>query len=156
MWRRQRSIRGAVVNGGIVVGLMMSHCLSRALLADQGAAGIGRGRRLGRVRLDGRSTPAGVGGKAGIEGSDQASRPEASSTSNSEERHGVRVGGVGWDGSSDSREEVLNRQSQSARSRHIRNGFSAPWLIRPPASRPKVLFLLHHLSIPVHLRCESP
>lgn len=79
-----------MVNGGIVVGLMVSHCLSRALLADQGAAGIGRGRSLGRVRLDGRSTPAGVGGKAGIEGSDQASRPEASSTSNSEERHGVR------------------------------------------------------------------
>lgn len=78
-----------MINGGIVIGLVTGHCLSRALLADQRAAGVGRGRRLGRVGLDGRRPLHAVGGKAGIDGSDQTGRPEASSTSNSEERHGV-------------------------------------------------------------------
>jgi len=83
---RQGTIRGAVVNGGFVVRLVTSHCLSRALVADQGAARMGRCRSLGRVGLDARSK---LGDKADIDGSDQASRPETSSTSNSEERHCV-------------------------------------------------------------------
>lgn len=86
----QGGVRGAVVNGSLIVGVVTCHCIRRALLVDQGAAMMSPGGSLSRVGLDGRSALGDIGGEAGIDGSDETGRPEASSTSNSEERHGVR------------------------------------------------------------------
>jgi hypothetical protein len=45
-------VRGAVIDGSIVIRLVTSHCLRRGLLLDQGALSMRGSRRLRRVDLD--------------------------------------------------------------------------------------------------------
>lgn len=94
------SARSCVVNCGLVVRLVTSHCLRRVLLVDQGAATVGSSGSLRGVGLDGRGALGTVGDKAGINWDKQTACAEASSPSNSEERHG-RLGedDVEWRGS---------------------------------------------------------
>ena len=81
-------VRGTVVNGGIVIRLVTGHGFRRALLVDQGAVLGRRGGSIGRGGLDCRSTLDRAGVETGIDRGNQASRPETSRASNSEERHG--------------------------------------------------------------------
>lgn len=62
--------RGAVINGSIVVWLVTSHCLRRALLVDQGAVLARSGGSFGWGGLDGRCALDGVRVEAHIDRSD--------------------------------------------------------------------------------------
>lgn len=83
-------VRGGVVNSSLIIRLVTGHCLRRALLVDQRAVPVGRGGSIGRAGLD--LSLGDIGDKADIDRCGKASRTEASGTSNSEQRHGVRVG----------------------------------------------------------------
>lgn len=88
---RQESgpLRGAVVNGSLIVWLVTGHRLSRSLLVDQRTL-FGRDSRCGRgTRLDRRITgdTRYVRSKTDIDGGDNPARPETGSASCSDKRH---------------------------------------------------------------------
>ena len=82
-------VRGAVVNGGLIIRLVTGHSLGGGLLGDQGAV---LGRRGGSIRsggLHGRNSLGGVREETGIDRRRKSADPKASSTPDSEERHCV-------------------------------------------------------------------
>lgn len=88
---RQESgpLRGAVVNGSLIVWLVTGHRLRRGLLVDQRTL-LGRDSgRSGGTCLDRRITgdTRDVRSKTDIDGGDNPARPEAGSASCSDKRH---------------------------------------------------------------------
>jgi hypothetical protein len=81
-----------VVDSSLIIGLVTSQRLSRALLVDQGGALVGVGGSIGRAGLD---LVGGVGNKAGIDGDSQPGGAKASDAANSEKRHSGRRGNWG-------------------------------------------------------------
>lgn len=75
-------VRGAVVNGGIIVWLMTRHGLRGAFLVDQRTVPGGRGRSICRGGLDGLGV---LGDKTGIDRGDEPAHSQGSSTPISEE-----------------------------------------------------------------------
>lgn len=82
-------LRGAMVNGSLIVRLVTSHRLGRSLLVDQRTL-LGRDSRGGGSRLDRRITGGArdVRSETDINGGDSSAGPEAGSASCSDERHG--------------------------------------------------------------------
>lgn len=115
-------VRGAVVNGCLIVRLVTGHCLRGALLVDQRAVLVGRGGSIGWAGLH--VSLGDVGKEADIDRCGKPSRTEASSASNSEERHGGRWG-VGRVVIAKDEAGCRRRSIAECRSRHIRIGFSA-------------------------------
>lgn len=79
-------VRGAVVNGGLIIRLVTGHGLGGGLLGEQGAV---LGRRGGSIRsagLHGRIALEGIAGdETGIDRHSESGGPKASSTPNSEQ-----------------------------------------------------------------------
>ena len=82
-------VRGAVVNGGLIIRLVTGHSLGWRLLVDQGAVLVRCGGSIRGAGLHGGITLGNIGDEAGIDRRRESADPKASSTPNSEERHCV-------------------------------------------------------------------
>lgn len=79
-------VRGAVVNGGLIIWLVTGHSLGGSLLGDQGAALRRRSGSIRGGRLHGRSALRGIDGdETGIDRRRKSADPKASRTPNSEQ-----------------------------------------------------------------------
>jgi hypothetical protein len=80
------SVRGAVVNGGLIIRLVTGHSLGGSLLGDQGAVLRRRGGSIRGGGLHGRNALGGIDGdETGIDRRSKSADPKASSTPNSEQ-----------------------------------------------------------------------
>lgn len=86
---RGDAVRGAVVNGSVIVWLVTGHSLRGTLPVDQGAARVSRGGSLGRGGLHGRNALGAIGDETCIDGRSNPASAKGGGTPNSEKRHDV-------------------------------------------------------------------
>lgn len=80
-----------MVNSGIIIWLVASHSLRRALLRDHFAASMRSSRSIGSAGFDGLVTEGSVGGdKTSIDRQSKSAWPETGRSSDPEQRHDDR------------------------------------------------------------------